>query len=87
MLFNSAIVVLSFAYKVVKVQPRKFVRSLYGVPMTLHLVSEVGFANTPIGHRKLNEVTRKDSYPLPRIDDIFDVFHRAKWFCTLDLKS
>ncbi len=35
MLFNSAIVMLSFANKVVKVQPRKFVRSLYGVPRTL----------------------------------------------------
>ncbi len=45
MLFNSATVVLSFANKVVKVQPRKFIRSLYGVPRTLHLVLEVGFAN------------------------------------------
>ncbi len=47
MLFNSAIVMLSFANKVVKVQPRKFVRSLCGVPRTLHLVSEVGFERTP----------------------------------------
>ncbi len=38
MLFNSAIPVLSFANKVVKVQAQKFVRSLYGVPRTLHLV-------------------------------------------------
>ncbi len=35
MLFDSAIFVLSFANKVVKVEPRKFVRSLYGVPRTL----------------------------------------------------
>ncbi len=40
-----------------------------------------------VDYRKLNEVTRKDSYPLPRINDIFDVFHGVKWFCTLDLKS
>ncbi len=40
-----------------------------------------------VDYRKLNEVIRKDSYPLPRIDDIFDVIHGAKWFCTLDLKS
>ncbi len=38
MLFNSAIVVLSFANKVVKVQPRKFVRSLSGVPRMLQYV-------------------------------------------------
>ncbi len=31
----SSITVLSFANKVVKVQPRKFVRSLYRVPRTL----------------------------------------------------
>ncbi len=36
MLSNSGITVLSFANKVVKVQPQKFVRSLYGVPRTLH---------------------------------------------------
>ncbi len=41
MLFNSAIVVLSFANKVVKVQPRKFVRSLYGVPRTLHYFTKI----------------------------------------------
>ncbi len=40
-----------------------------------------------VDYQKLNEVTRKDSYPLPRIDGIFDVFHGAKWFYTLDLKS
>ncbi len=38
MLFNSAIVVLFFANKVVKVQAQKFVRSLYGVPRTLQYV-------------------------------------------------
>ncbi len=40
-----------------------------------------------VDYWKLNEVTRKDSYLLPKIDDIFDVFHGAEWFCTLDLKS
>ncbi len=40
-----------------------------------------------VDYWKLNKVTRKDSNPLPCIDDIFDVFHGAKWFCTLDLKS
>ncbi len=39
MLSYSGITVLSFAYKVVKVQPRKFVRSLYRVPRTLQYES------------------------------------------------
>ncbi len=51
MLSYSGIAVLSFPNKVVKVQPQKYIRSLYGVPRTLHLVSEVGFVNTPTGHQ------------------------------------
>ncbi len=45
MLFNSAIVVLSFANKVVKVQPQKFVCSLYGVPRTLQYLPPEIFYN------------------------------------------
>ena len=40
-----------------------------------------------IDHRKLNAVTIKDSYPLPRIDDILDKLHGTKYFSTLDLMS
>ncbi len=35
MLSYSGITVLSFSNKVVKIQPRKFIRSSYGVPRTL----------------------------------------------------
>ena len=35
----------------------------------------------------MNNVTHKDSYPLPRIDDTIDALAGAKWFSTLDLKS
>lgn len=31
-----------------------------------------------VDYRKLNEVTRKDSYPLPRIDDTLDTLAEAK---------
>ena len=37
--------------------------------------------------RKLNSRKVKDGYALPRIDDILDCLHGAKWFSTLDLKS
>ena len=40
-----------------------------------------------IDYRKLNSVTKKDSYPLPRIDDSLDALGGAKWFSTLDLAS
>ena len=38
-------------------------------------------------YRKLNAVTRKDAYPLPRIDDTLDTLHGSKWFSMLDLAS
>ena len=37
--------------------------------------------------RRLNNLTVKDSYNLPRIDDTLDAIQGAKWFSTLDLKS
>ena len=40
-----------------------------------------------VDYRKLNSVTRKDSYPLPRIDDTLDTLSDSRWFSTLDLKS
>ncbi|GBL62294.1 Retrovirus-related Pol polyprotein from transposon 297 [Araneus ventricosus] len=40
-----------------------------------------------VDYRKLNEITKKDSYPLPRIDDTLDALNGSHWFTTLDLKS
>ncbi|KAH9174146.1 hypothetical protein AeNC1_017688, partial [Aphanomyces euteiches] len=40
-----------------------------------------------IDYRRLNEVTIKDSYPLPRIDDLLDVLGKAKYFSTMDVAS
>ena len=40
-----------------------------------------------IDYRKLNDVTRKDAFPLPRTDECLDVLSGAKYFCTLDLAS
>ena len=40
-----------------------------------------------VDYRKLNKVTIKDAYPLPRIDDILDTIGDAKYFTTLDTVS
>ena len=38
-------------------------------------------------YRRLNDVTKKDCYPLPCVDDTLDTLSGAQWFSTLDLKS
>jgi hypothetical protein len=40
-----------------------------------------------VEYRKLNDVTKKDCFPLPRIDDTLDTLASAKWFSSLDLRS
>ena len=40
-----------------------------------------------IDYRRLNRVTRKDAYPLPRVDDALDMMSGCNWFTTLDLVS
>lgn len=40
-----------------------------------------------IDYRKLNVVTKKDTYPLPRVDDLLDALSGSRYFSTLDLRS
>jgi hypothetical protein len=37
-----------------------------------------------IDYRKLNNITKKDSYSLPRIDELLEKYRAAKWFTSLD---
>jgi len=40
-----------------------------------------------VRYRKVNSVTHKDAYPLPRVDETLDTLSGSNWFSTIDLKS
>lgn len=40
-----------------------------------------------VDYRKLNDATTKDSFPLPRLDDIFDQISGSNYFTKLDFKN
>lgn len=40
-----------------------------------------------VDYRHLNQITKKDVYPLPRIDDALDCLHGARYFSSIDLRS
>ena len=40
-----------------------------------------------IDYRKLNEVTKKESHTLPRIDDSLETLAGIQWFSALDLRN
>jgi len=40
-----------------------------------------------VDYRRLNKITKKDAYPLPRVDEMLDTLSGSKWFSTLDLAS
>ncbi|UYV69952.1 hypothetical protein LAZ67_7001313 [Cordylochernes scorpioides] len=37
--------------------------------------------------RRLNHITKKDVYPLPRVDDVLDHLSSARYYSTMDLKT
>ena len=40
-----------------------------------------------VDYRDVNAVTKKDKFPLPRVDDLLDQLGEAQYFSTLDLAS
>jgi len=51
------------------------------------VIKKDGSARFCVDYRKLNKLTRKDAYPIPRIDNTLDTLSGSKWFSTLDLLS
>ncbi|WJX78668.1 hypothetical protein P8452_61863 [Trifolium repens] len=60
--------------------------SPWGAPVLL-VKKKDGKSRLCVDYRKLNKVTIKNRYPLPRIDDLMDQLRGASVFSKIDLKS
>ncbi|XP_049932536.1 uncharacterized protein LOC126409875 [Nymphaea colorata] len=60
--------------------------SPWGAPV-LFVKKKDGSMRLCIDYRMLNQVTIKNKYPLPRIEDLFDQLKEAKVFSKIDLRS
>ncbi|GBG83945.1 hypothetical protein CBR_g37817 [Chara braunii] len=60
--------------------------SEFGAPV-LFVLKKEGKLRMCIDYRGLNRITRKNTYPLPRIDDLLDAAGGCKVFSKIDLKS
>ena len=60
--------------------------SLWASPIVLVKKND-GLTRFCVDYRALNDITIKNSWPLPRTDDCFDALTGSKWFSTLDLCS
>ena len=60
--------------------------SSWGAPV-LFVKKKDGTMRLCIDYRKLNQVTVKNKYPLPRIDDLFDQLLGAQVFSKIDIRS
>lgn len=72
-----------------ELQNKGYVRpssSPWGTPVLL-VKKKDGSERMVIDYRALNEVTIKNKYPLPRIDDLFDQLEGGRVFSKIDLRS
>uniref|UniRef100_A0A9J8AN32 ribonuclease H n=1 Tax=Cyprinus carpio carpio TaxID=630221 RepID=A0A9J8AN32_CYPCA len=60
--------------------------SAYASPIVLVRKAD-GSIRLCVDYRKLNQKTKKDAFPLPRIDESFDALQGACYFSTIDLAS
>ena len=60
--------------------------SPWGAPI-LFVKKKDGSLKMCIDYRQLNNVTIKNNYPIPRIDDLFDQLQGASHFSKIDIRS
>jgi hypothetical protein len=75
--------------QIAELQAKGFIRpssSPWGAPM-LFVEKKDGTQWMSSDYRSLNEVTIKNKYPLPRIEDLFDQMKGAGVFLKIDLRS
>jgi hypothetical protein len=75
--------------KIAKLQSKGFIcptSSPWGAPM-LFVEKKDGTQQMCMDYRSLNEVTIKNRYPLPRIENLFDQLKGASVFSRIDLRS
>ena len=72
-----------------ELQTQGFIRpstSPWGAPV-LFVTKKDGTLRMCVDYRALNRLTIKNSYPLIRIDDIFDQLTGAQYFTKIDLRQ
>jgi hypothetical protein len=75
--------------QIAELQSKGFIRpssSPWGAPV-LFVEKKEGTQRMCVDYRSLNAVTIKNTYPLPRIEDLFDQMNGASVFSKIDLRS
>ncbi|KAG5286804.1 hypothetical protein AALO_G00018970 [Alosa alosa] len=79
-------VVKEYINKLLKAQVIRESSSPYASPIVL-VKKKDGSLRLCVDYRQLNNKTRKDAFPLPRIEKSLDALTGARWFSTLDLAA
>jgi hypothetical protein len=76
-----------FTKQLTELQEAKYIRSdssPWGAPV-LFVQKKDGSQRMCVDYRTLNDVTMKNKYPLPRVEDLFNRMRGAKVFSKIDL--
>ena len=60
--------------------------SAWSSPIVL-VTKKDGSTRFCVDYRRVNDLTVKDAYPIPRVDERMDSLSGSKWFNCLDLNS